>query len=142
MHIVKKLDGFEIEKRVKYFSDNIMAETWAKYYDHIYHYFFDNTHQLESLIAFDIDNQDYLNTYNTFLSMKMLQLKINNNDGMADWFKEYTNDVISYLDKAFQQINENFNPYDSYDYFHDFAAGTEAFFVIAEDLEKIRLKYF
>lgn len=142
MHMVKELDGFKIEKRVKYFSDNIMAETWAKYYDQIYHYFFDNTHQLESLIAFDIDNHSYLNTYNTFLSMKKLQLKINNNDGIVDWFKEYTNDVISYLDKAFHQINENFIPYDSHNYFNDSTTGTGVFFEIAECLDKIRLKYF
>ena len=140
--MVQELNGFEMEKRIKYFSDNILAETWVKYYCQIYHYFFANSHHLGSVVKFDIDNQINVDTYNTFCGMKMLQVRINNNDGIEDWFKEYTNDVVSYLDNAFHQLYKSFNPYDSRNYFDDSATGTEVFFQIAECLDKIRLKYF
>ena len=32
MHMVKEMNGIEMEKRVKYFSNNILTETWGKYY--------------------------------------------------------------------------------------------------------------
>ncbi len=142
MHMVKEMNGIEMEKRVKYFSNDILTETWGKYYSQIYHYFFDNYHHHGSIVAFDIDNQKYIDTLNTFLAMKTLQVKINNNDAIEYWFKEYTNDVVSYLDIAFNHIYKSFNPYDSHNYFDDCATGTEVFFEVAECLEKIRLKYF
>ncbi len=79
--MVKEMNGIEMEKRVKYFSNNILTETWGKYYSQIYH-FFDNYHHHGSIVAFDIDNQNYINTLNTFLAMKILQVKINNNDAV------------------------------------------------------------
>lgn len=138
----KELNGFEIEKRINYFNDNILAETWEKYYCQIYHYFFDNYYHLEDVVRFDIDNHNYIDSFNTFRGMKMLQVKINDNDGIEDWFKEYTNDVVSYLDDAFHRLHKSFNPYDSHNYYDDSATGTEVFFEIAECLDKIRLKYF
>lgn len=114
-----KLDGNEIERRRNSLRNNVLSETWMNHYQQVF-CFFDNVRTTKKKNQyFRFSNQEYVEIFNVVKTMKVLQMKIEANPALDDWFKDFSSEVTMYLSDTFEKSKEDFNPYNVYEVNND-----------------------
>lgn len=88
---------------------------------------------------FRFSNQEYVKTYNDFETLKLLQLRVEENQTLDDWFMEFTNEITEFLSLVFDKSKEDFNAYDI-DKVKD--ENMTYFIDVGTHLKEIEIKYF
>ena len=103
-----KSDGKERERRRKSLRDNVLSETWMNHYQQVF-CFFDNVVTTKKKNQyFRFSNQEYVEMFNAIKTMEVLQLKIEDNPVLEDWFKDFSSEITIYLSDIFEKSKEDF----------------------------------
>lgn len=136
---MKKEKKKEFENRRRILNDNVLTETWMNQYQAIFDFFNMVGITEKGTKYFRFSNQEYVKTYNDFETLKLLQLRVEENETLDDWFTEFTHEITEYLSLVFDKSKEDFNAYDidkvkdeSMTYFID----------VGTHLKEIEIKYF
>lgn len=94
-------------KRIEELLSNELTIKWSKSYNTVERF------AINVGESYQFTNTSYVDMMNAYYVLEALQPLIDENYGIYDWVKEYTNEVLNFLTKALSHIE--YDPYNDVD---------------------------